>query len=429
MARLFTVASNETLVSMIRAATKRLVIVAPGLSKEVAVVLADRIRNDGGPRELSVTLDVDPEVCRLGYGEIEALELLRSALESRTRILQVQKGVRIGLVVSDADILVYSPTPELIEAGSNSEEKPNAIRIAGFGPQEISLACGASDEQVLGAGQEVGLHFADEEAVEQTKADLQENPPRKFDLVRLERVFNYRLEFVDFSVERFRLNTRSVPLPAELLGLAEANLQDRLRNTFRVFESGSPFEFEIPDPVNKRIKLKVTEKMLQDEANKLRKEYFIPLGSSSYGSLVLKREKPEFEAKVERLRALVDAYAERVRDDIAKAIVATRNDLLNALWLRIKAAPPKQWLRRSADGTLSDRALAARLEEEVDKAFEKVEQGFDPTVVCLFKGVTYETITSDEHCRSAVEKHFGKEESDKLFAEYDASPVKDQCPA
>jgi hypothetical protein len=331
--------------------------------------------------------------------------------------------------VSDADILVYSPTPQLIEAGSNSEEKPNALRIAGFGPQEFSLACGASDEQVLGAGQEVGLHFADETAVEQTKADLTENPPRRFDLVRLERVFNYRLEFVDFSVENFRLNTRSVPLPAELLGFADAKLQDRFRNTFRVFEAGSPFEFDIQDPANEGVTLKVTEKMLQDEANKLRKEYFIPLGSSSYGSLILKREKGEFEAKVERLRTLVKVYAERVKKDIAKAVGATRQDLLGALWPRIKAAPPKQWLKRSADGHLSDHALGMRLEEEVDKALNKVKQEFDPTVVCLFKGVTYETITSDDHFRTAIERFFGKEESEKLFSEHEASPVKDQVPA
>jgi hypothetical protein len=414
---------------MILTATERLVIVAPGLSLEVASALADRIRKDSGPRELSVTLDVDPEVCRLGYGDIESLELLRPALESRARALQVQKGVRIGVLVSDSDILVYSPTPQLIEAGSNSEEKPNALQIAGFGPQEFSLACGANDTQLMGAGQEVGLNFADEAMVDETKADLKENPPRKFDLVRLERVFNYRLEFVDFSVEHYKLNTLSVPLSAELLGLAEENLQDRLRNTFRVFKTGLPFEFEVPDPANPNVKLMVTEKVLQDEATKLRKDYFIPLGSSSYGSLILKREKSEFEAKVERLRALVKAYADCVRMDIAKAIGATRQDLLKALWPRIKAAPPKQWLKRSVEGQLSDDALGMRLEEEVDKAFDKVEQGFAPTVVCLFKGVTYQTITSDKHFRSAVEKFFGKEESEKLFSEYEASPVTDECPA
>jgi len=40
MARLFTVASDETLISMIESARERLVIVAPGLSQAVATALA-----------------------------------------------------------------------------------------------------------------------------------------------------------------------------------------------------------------------------------------------------------------------------------------------------------------------------------------------------------------------------------------------------
>jgi hypothetical protein len=111
MARLFTVASDETLIAMIWVARERFVIVAPGLSRDVAAALADRIREDGGPPDLSITLDADPEICRLGYGEIEALELLRPALKSRELSLQMQAGVRIGLVVADADVLVYSPRP------------------------------------------------------------------------------------------------------------------------------------------------------------------------------------------------------------------------------------------------------------------------------------------------------------------------------
>lgn len=372
-----------------------------------------------------MTLDVDPEVCRLGYGDIEAFDLLRPALESRTRLLQTQKGVRIGLVVADSDVLVYSPTPQLIEAGSNSEEKPNAIRITGIGPKELSLACGANDPQVLGLGQEVGLSIASEETVNETKADLEANPPRKFDLVRLERIFNYNLEYVEFSIANFRLNTRSVPLPAELLGLGEENLEDRLRNTFRVFESGAPFEFEIPDPADQKRRVKVTEKWLSQEADKLRKAFFIPLGSSSYGNLILKRRKEEFHKQVKRLTSFVNSYAEMAREGIGKKIRTTRDDLINALFPRVKSAPPASWLRHSVDGTLNERELKQRLEEAVDRAFEEVEESFNPTVACVFKGVNYETITSDKHFRERIELHFGREEATKLLSEHEASRAQD----
>src|ERR1039458_2276208 len=83
MPRLFSVASDEAISSMISAAKERLVLVAPGLSKEVALALANRIKSDAGPSVLSVIMDIDPEVCRLGFGDIEAIDLLRPALESR----------------------------------------------------------------------------------------------------------------------------------------------------------------------------------------------------------------------------------------------------------------------------------------------------------------------------------------------------------
>jgi hypothetical protein len=425
MARLFTVASDDTLLSMISSARERLVIVAPGLSKEVASALADRIATDGWPQELSVTLDVDPEVCRLGYGDLEALEILGPALALRDRPLQTQKGVRVGLVVADSDVLVYSPTPQLIEAGSNSEEKPNAIRISGVSSQGLAFACGASDTSVLGLVQEVGLNTASENAIEKTKADLKENPPRLFNLVRLERVFNYKLEFVEFSLEGFRLSTRIVPLPPELLGLVEEDLQERLRNTFRVFEAGVPFELEITDPHDAKKTLKVTEKWLSAEANKIRDDFFIPLGSSSYGNLILKRRKHDFERRVYRLRSLVDGYAEKVKETIAAKIKITRENLIHTLLPRVTAAPPPDWLAQSVDGSLEPNEVSERLASEVDKAFGKVEETFFPIVTCIFKGVQYETITADPHFRERIEKHFGKRDAAKLLSEYDASRAED----
>src|SRR5262249_38421679 len=159
-------------------------------------------------------------------------------------------------------------------------------------------------------------------------------------------------------------------------------------------------------------------KWLTDEAARLRKKYFISLGSNSYGNLILKRCKAEFEEKVKRLTSLVDSYAERVRKDIAEKVGATREDLINALYPRVKDNSPPAWLRRSVDGKLSDEAVRQRLEEEVNTAFEKVEESFNPKVVCIFKGVNYETITADKHFRDRIEAHFGKEEAAKLLSEY-----------
>jgi hypothetical protein len=426
MARLFTIASDEAISSMISGAKEWLVLITPGLSKQVASVLAACIKGDRSPSMISVIMDIDPEVCRLGFGDIDAIDLLRSALQSRGLDLQMQKGVRIGVVIADSDILIYSPTARLIESGSNSEEKPNAIRISEGGADEIALACGAGKDALPIQEQEVGVEIVNNDLLEETRADLRENPPRQFDLARLERVFNYKLEFVEFSVSRFRLNTRTVSLPAELLGLAEKNLQDRLRNTFRVFETGTPFEFEVSDPADARRKLKISEKSLSKHADNLRKDYLIPLGSASYGKLILKRRKAEFQEKVRHLGSLVNLYAGKVRQGIAEKIGSTRTELVDALFSRVKAAPPPSWLQRSVEGELKDEVLRQKLEEEVDRAFEDIEQSFNPTVACVFKGVNYETITSDKHFRERIEAYFGDKEAANLLSEYDASRAQEQ---
>jgi hypothetical protein len=47
-------------------------------------------------------------------------------------------------------------------------------------------------------------------------------------------------------------------------------------------------------------------------------------------------------------------------------------------------------------------------------------------VTCIFKGVNYETITSDKHFRERIEAYFGNEEAGKLLSEYDASRAQEQ---
>ena len=443
MPPLFTSSSDEALGQLIAKASKRLVLVSPGISSDIAAALVKRLDLDGGPPVFSVIVDIDPEVCRLGYGEIDAIDKLRTALDRKGKSLQTQEGVRIGLVVADEEILVYSPTPRLIEAGSTHDNKPNAIRITPTAAQDIAFACGAGPEATVLEKQELGLDLVDERKLEEVKQDLKAIPPRPFDLARLERVFNYRLEFVEFSLEHYKLNTRTVTLPPELLGLADKGLQDRLRNTFRIFESGKPFEFMIPDvcpfplpgatngdpTLNmSQLEIPVSEAWLAREADRLRKKYFIPLGSTTHGNLIQKRMKPEFQGEVDRLSRLVEAYAVAVLAAIQKKLLNTKEELIETLMPRVQAAPPKNWLRRSLDGTLDENTIRIRLRQDIDDAFGTANDTYSPKVTVVFKGVNYDTIKSDPHFRKKIAEYFGEEDAAKLLSEFEASRAKEKSP-
>src|SRR5690349_14958789 len=122
--RTFTVASDENLVELIQRASHRPVVVAPAITDAVAAAIVDRFR-DLGTLTITVILDADPEVYRLGYGTETALDHLRTASTNSLFDLRVQPGVRIGLMLSDDSILFFAPVPQLIEAGSTTLGKPN----------------------------------------------------------------------------------------------------------------------------------------------------------------------------------------------------------------------------------------------------------------------------------------------------------------
>jgi hypothetical protein len=109
--------------------SQTLVYVAPGISKPVVDAIGDAHR--AKPNLLAtVIVDLDPEVYRLGYGTEEGLRALQALAALQHLELRQQPGLRVGLLVTDQQTLVYSPTPLLIEAGSTSEEKPNAVVIS-----------------------------------------------------------------------------------------------------------------------------------------------------------------------------------------------------------------------------------------------------------------------------------------------------------
>lgn len=137
MSRTFTVVNDEVLTNFIRQARKKIVYVAPGVSKKVAEALGQRFPDLG---KLSITLivDLDAEVYRLGYGDLEGLALIKELADEHVLELRQQPGVRIGLLIADDTTLVYAPTPRLIEAGSKQETKPNAILLGEARPDRTA---------------------------------------------------------------------------------------------------------------------------------------------------------------------------------------------------------------------------------------------------------------------------------------------------
>lgn len=99
--RTFTNVDDAVLARLISQAAERVVFVAPGLRKLVADALAIALLRL--PGRVTVVLDVDAEVCRLGFGDFDGLAHIKCAAEKAGARVLHQPGVRIGLLIVDGN--------------------------------------------------------------------------------------------------------------------------------------------------------------------------------------------------------------------------------------------------------------------------------------------------------------------------------------
>lgn len=210
MSRTFTTATDEVLLELIQAAKCRLIVIAPAVTTAVAKVLVARM-TDLPTLSLDIILDADSEVYRLGYGDIEALTVIREASCRHMVELREHPGIRIGVLVSDHRTLVYSPVPRNVEAESTTEERPNALLLEYRTAEALAQATAVAGPQA-----EVGKFGLNPEQVETMVKDLEANPPQPFDLSRKLRVFRSEVQFVELKMKNAKLRSRRVQLPKEL---------------------------------------------------------------------------------------------------------------------------------------------------------------------------------------------------------------------
>lgn len=84
--------------------------------------LAQRI----GPELITVCLDFDEHVMRMGFGDLAAVKTLRDAKIA----VRSTPGLRIGLVIVDDQGSIFTPTARYLEPDQRSTEAHIALRLS-----------------------------------------------------------------------------------------------------------------------------------------------------------------------------------------------------------------------------------------------------------------------------------------------------------
>lgn len=411
---LFCHLSSSGIADLVRLAQGSVCYAGPGIQMEPALAMLD-VAKRIGPELLTVSLDFDERVMRMGYGELTAVKTLRDA----GIVINHAPGLRSALIIVDGVGYTFSPTPLYLETESASEAACNALRLspeqvtealARLSPAAKAIAIAQAEDiedkaWIDSLPVDVGSSQISEAQFKQVDASLNDVPPVKFDLARQVRVFEPYLQYVELSltgaaIQRHRL---TIPDSIEKLG-GSKDLEGRLRTTFELIEKGG----------------KLSSKRLEDDLNRIRKDFTPSLGSG-HGRAVLKRAKPLLQQRLGEFREKLRAHQKEVGDELQKHLDDSRKLIIDYYEPFLMAAQPDALLGQSISGEITSEGARRWLNTQLDRVFPSAETLIQEMKLDeRFKDVTYETLKRDDFLKS-VKLAFPDVDWDKAHEEFRAA--------
>lgn len=382
---------------------------APGIQELAGTALAAAAARLG-PKWVTVFIDFDENVLRMGFGTFEAVAAVRKAGVA----VQSTPGLRTGLVVIDDFGYIFTPTALFLEAEAHNPLALNAMRLtrtqvaeaqARLSPAAKTMAMlfAKTDEEkqhIREQAVEVPSVVISEEQVAAVATKLEAAPPLNFDVARQVRVFNAYLQYVEMSLTGAAVQRRRLTIPPAIqqLGVG-SDIEGRLRTTFDLIDRSGA----------------LSSKSLEDRLNSIRKNFTPTLGKK-HGRVVLKASKALLEQRLDEFRADLAKHQANVEAELQKGIDASISQII-AYYVPIVTANPPDIIRaRTATVTAEvvERWLGQELARVVPTASELVGR---MTLDVQFKDVTFETLNQPDFLEG-VKAAFPDEDWEKTYRDF-----------
>jgi len=411
---LFCSLSPQRIAELVRSAKRAVCYAGPGIQPDLAQAMVEAAGRLGNEM-LTVSLDFDDRVMRMGYGDIGAVKLLLDAGIA----VQSSPGLRTALAVVDNEGYIFTPTALYLEAEPTDSTAANAIRMSGeqvaqalarLSPAAKAIAIAQAEtpdakQRIEALTVDVVSAPITPEKLAEVTTSLKEAPPVRFDLARQVRVFEPYLQYVELSltgaaIQRHRL---AIPPTIQKLGGSE-DLENRLRTTFDLIEKGS----------------KLSSKPLEDALNEIRKNLTPSLGKD-HGRVVLKAAKPRLLIRLAEFREKLEAHQKTVEDELQKHLDASRELIVSYYKARVIEADPDEVHGRSLNGKITEEGAIRWLNKQLDRVFPTAESLIkEMKLEERYKDVTFETLNREDFLES-VKEAFPDVDWDKTYTEFKAA--------
>lgn len=411
---LFCSLSPLRIAEMVRSAQHAVCYAAPGIQLDLAQAMVETAGRLG-KEMLTVSLDFEDRVMRMGYGDIGAVKLLLDAGIA----VQSSPGLRTALVVVDDEGYVFTPTALYLEAEPTDGAASNAIRMSGeqvaqalarLSPAAKTIAI--AQAKTPEAKQRIEALTVDvvsapitPEKLAEVTSSLETAPPVRFDLARQVRVFEPYLQYVELSLTGAAIQRHRLAIPSKIQEIGgSTDLESRLRTTFELIEKGS----------------KLSSKPLEDALNEIRKNFTRSLGKD-HGRVVLKAAKPHLVARLTEFRAKLEAHQKAVEADLQKHLDTSREQIVAYYQSRVIEAPPDALRGQSPYEETSEADANRWLNGELDRVFPSAESLIQEMKLDeRYKDVTFETLNHKDFLES-VKDAYPNVDWEKAYSEFKAA--------
>ncbi len=199
------------------------------------------------------------------------------------------------------------------------------------------------------------------------------------------------------------IQRHTVAVPAELLvGKADAETKKQLKAGFNIIEKGSS----------------LSGSSIRNQLSEVKKQTkIIP----KYGHVLLKSQKSLFIKAVEELKDQISAFQEEVKSGLQDEILKAKDRLLNMLIPAVTENPPDDLRAQVINGKPSEEQVKQYVNIRLTAIFPTAEKLINAmSLSCVFKAVTYETISSEDFQKS-IKELYPLINWDQMFEEYDAA--------
>ncbi len=406
--------SSATMADMIKNSKGPICYSAPGIHKIVAQAMVEVARHLGCEL-LSVWIDFDERVMRMGYGDIDSVKILCDADIS----VNHAAGLRSALMIADGKGYAFTPTPLYLEAEPGNDVR-NALRLtkeqiteamARLSPAAKAVAVAMADtpeekQSILDLPEEPNSIPVNPTLIKKVDENLKIAPPVKFDIARQVLVFEPYLQYVELSLTGAAIQRQRLAIPSSIQKIGESReLEGRLRTTFDLIEK----------------KGTLSSKSLEQELNEIRNTFTPSLGKDFGGRAVLKKAKHHLVDKLEEFRKKLEAHQKTVAEKLQSTLDDSQNQIIDYYIERVIESPPDALLAQCSGGKPDKEESRQWIQNELNRVFPEAESLIKKmTLTERYKDVTYETL-NQEGFLDALKNAFNILNWEKAFNEFRAA--------